>query len=81
MTYRWNENDLGLEGVEGWAHWHDGEITSFGITLPVPMPCWLARAIEDAFEIALPDLVEARQRGEAAERDDAEYHEQAEAMK
>ena len=81
MTYRWNENDLGLEGVEGWAQYHDGAVTAFKLNVPKHAPRWLEEAMEDGFGRMLPTLIAARQYSEAAERDDAECYEQAEALR
>jgi len=76
MRYDFNENDFGGRPIEGWAQVHDGKITDFGVAFGpnTTVPEWLQEGIREAFEKALPDLIEARQRGEADERDDREYH-------
>ncbi len=75
MRCDFNQNEFGLP-IEGWAQVHDGEITDSDLNFGPDsrVPSWLQQAMRDAFTAALPDLVEARQRGAAAERDDEEYH-------
>jgi len=74
MRYDFNEQDFGL-ALEGWAQVNDdGTIADFQLIPPPGMPEYLSAPMEAAFEKALPDMIDARQKAEPDEQDDAQYH-------